>query len=135
MAAGLTIGRAAALAWVARLDDYQLRIPGRDMAASSLVGVTEWGEVRGEFDSAMPIEDRLSVGVGATLEWLREGDRRRDDKFEGHVTLNWEPSSGLQLVPFLSYARTPRDDVTPIYVPAGAFLPPALPRRTRIGPD
>lgn len=115
--------------------DYQLRLPGSSFAASTLVNATSYGEVRGELDMAVPVNDRLSMGVGATLEWLREGDGRRDNKFEGHLTLNWRPSSELQLIPFLSFAVTPSDDATPIYIPAGDVLPPRLPRRTRIGPD
>ncbi|MFQ3595759.1 MAG: TonB-dependent receptor [Sphingomonadaceae bacterium] len=115
--------------------DFELRLPGQEFAASGLFGVTSFGEVRGEMDLALPVTDRLSVGLGATLEWLREGDGRRDNKFEGSVMVNWEPTDRLQIIPFLSLAYTPLDDITPIYVPAGDFLPPRLPRRTRIGPD
>jgi iron complex outermembrane receptor protein len=115
--------------------DYQLRLPGTEFGASALANATSYGEVRGELDMAIPVTDRLSIGLGATLEWLREGDGRRDDKFEGQLTLNWRPTNDLQLVPFISFAYTPFDDITPIYLPAGDFLPPRLPRRTRIGPD
>lgn len=115
--------------------DFQFRTPGTELAGSTLIQATSFGEVRSELDLALPVTERLSVGIGSTLEWLREGDGRRDDKFEGHLTLNWRPAEGVQLLPFLSLAYTPFDDITPIYVPAGEFLPPRLPRRTRIGPD
>ncbi|WP_448501322.1 TonB-dependent receptor domain-containing protein [Sphingomonas sp.] len=115
--------------------DFGLRIPGNELAASALVGATAFGEMRGEVDLALPVTDRLSMGFGTTLEWLRFGDGRRDDKFEGAAIANWRPTDDLAIVPFVSVAHTPLDDATPVYLPAGEFLPPRLPRRVRIGPD
>lgn len=114
--------------------DFQFRTPGTAFAGSALVGVTHWGEVRGEVDLTLPVNDRLSLGLGATAEWLREGDGRHDDKFELSVNTSWRPTDGLHLRPFLSVAYTPYDDVTPIYVPEGDVLPPRLPRRLRANP-
>ncbi len=115
--------------------DFQFRTPGTEFAGSTLFQVTSFGEVRSELDLTLPVTERLSIGLGSTLEWLREGDGRRDDKFEGHLTVNWRSSDDLQLLPFVSLAYTTFDDITPIYVPAGDFLPPRPPRRRRIGPD
>lgn len=115
--------------------DFQFRTPGTTFAGSALVSATDWGEVRGELDLTLPANDRLSFGLGATAELLREGDGRRDDKFELSLNTSWRPTDGLHLRPFISLAYTPFDDVTPIYVPAGDFLPPRLPRRARINPS
>ncbi|MFN3819680.1 TonB-dependent receptor domain-containing protein [Blastomonas sp.] len=115
--------------------DLGLRIPGDELAASAQAGATSFGEVRGEIDLAVPINERLSLGFGTTLEWLRFGDGQRDDKFEGAFIANWRPSADLTFVPFVSVAYTPLDDATPVYLPAGEYLPPRLPRRVRIGPD
>lgn len=114
--------------------DFQFRTPGTEFAGSSLVGVTDWGEVRGELDMSLPINDRLSIGLGATAEFLREGDGRHDDKFELSINTSWRPTDNLHFRPFLSVAYTSFDDVTAIYVPEGDFLPPRLPRRARINP-
>lgn len=115
--------------------DFGLRLPGDRLTGSALVSAHSYGELRGELDIAVPVTGRLSLGMGATLEWLREGDGRRDHKFEGSLTALWRPSSDLAFIPFLSVAYTPLDDITPIYVPAGDALPPRLPRLRRIGPD
>lgn len=114
--------------------DYQFRTPGTELAGSTLVGVTHWGEVRGEVDMSLPVTDRFSLGLGGTVEFLREGDGRHDDKFEFSLNGNWRPTDNLQLRPFISLAYTSFDDVTPIYIPEGDFLPPRLPRRARINP-
>ncbi len=115
--------------------DFQFRTPGTEFAGSALVSATDWGEVRGELDVTVPVTERLAFGLGATAEWLREGDGRRDDKFELSLNTSWRPTDTLHLRPFISMAYTPFDDVTPIYVAAGEVLPPLLPRRTRINPD
>ncbi|MFN3989461.1 MAG: TonB-dependent receptor domain-containing protein [Erythrobacter sp.] len=126
---------AAAFPAPSGLVDFQFRTPGREFAGSALVSATNWGELRGELDLTLPVNQRLSLGLGATAEWLREGDGRRDDKFELSLNTSWRPSEALHLRPFISLAYTPFDDVTAIYVPAGDTLPPRLPRRTRINPD
>ncbi len=114
--------------------DFQFRTPGTELAGSTLISATHWGELRGEVDLSLPITDRFSLGLGGTVEFLREGDGRVDDKFEFSVNGNWRPTDNLQLRPFISFAYTPYDDVTPIYIPEGDFLPPRLPRRARINP-
>lgn len=116
------------------LVDYQFRTPGTEFVGSTLVGVTDWGEVRGEVDMSLPVTERFSLGLGGTVEFLREGDGRHDDKFEFSLNGNWRPTDGLQLRPFISLAYTSFDDVTPIYIPEGDVLPPRLPRRARINP-
>jgi iron complex outermembrane recepter protein len=114
--------------------DFQFRTPGTEFAGSTLVGVNNWGEVRGETDLTLPVNDRLSLGLGGTVEFLREGDGRHDDKFELSLNTSWRPTDTLHFRPFLSVAYTSFDDVTAIYVPEGDFLPPRLPRRARINP-
>lgn len=115
--------------------DFALRLPGDQRAGSALISAHSYGELRGELDVAVPVTGRLSLGVGTTLEWLREGDGRRDQKFEGSLTAHWRPNDDISFIPFLSVAYTPLDDITPVYLPAGDMLPPRLPRLRRIGPD
>jgi iron complex outermembrane receptor protein len=114
--------------------DLGLRVPGQEAAASALVSVNDWGGNAAEFDAALPLGSRFSLGLGASHNFERMVNKTRDRRFEGAAIAHWQPLDGLSLVPFLSVARTTLNDHGPAFIPAGPFLPPRLPRQILIGP-
>lgn len=114
--------------------DLSLRVPGDKRAGSALVSVDSFGSHIAELDLALPLTDRFSLGLGGMIRRERFVTAAHDDKFEGAMIARWQVSDGLRLVPFLSFTVTPRDDVPPLFVPAGDMLPPDPPRRVFVGP-
>jgi iron complex outermembrane receptor protein len=114
--------------------DLGLRVPGEERAASALISVDSFGSHIAEVDVALPLSERFSLGLGGMIRRERFVTAAHDDKFEAAAIARWQVSDGLRLVPFLSFTVTPRDDVPPLFVPAGDFLPPDPPRRVFIGP-
>ncbi len=115
--------------------DLALRVPGEKAAASLLFGADSYGSLTAEFDSALPISDRLSIGVGGAIGTERAVDKTRDNVVEGAVIAHWRPTDHFSLTPYFSLSYTPRHDAGPLYVPAGDTLPPRLPRRLFTGPQ
>ncbi len=114
--------------------DLGLRRPGREAAASLLVGYNTWHTPTVEFDASLPVSSTLSVGVGAGMLLENGFNRTRDHSFEGAFIAEWRPSAALSLLPFITVKETWIDDHGPISVPQGNFLPPRLPRRQFFGP-
>ncbi len=115
--------------------DLGLRIPGETAAASVLIGADSYGSLAAEFDAALPLDDRLSIGVGGAIATERAVDRTRDNFLEGAIIAHWRPTDRFSLTPYFSLSYTPRHDAGPLYVPADDTLPPRLPRRFFTGPQ
>lgn len=114
--------------------DLSLRVPGNERAGSALVSVDSFGSHIAELDLALPLSDRFSLGLGGMIRRERFVTAAHDDKFEAAAIARWQVSDALRLVPYLSFTVTPRDDVPPLFVPAGDTLPPDPPRRVFVGP-
>ena len=114
--------------------DLALRVPGRERAGSALASIDSFGSHVAELDLALPLSDRFSLGLGGMISRERFINAAHDNKYEGAVIAHWQVTDALALTPFLSLAVTPRDDVGPIFLPAGDVLPPDPPRRRFIGP-
>lgn len=114
--------------------DFGFRRPGDETAASLLLGINSWGTPVAELDASLPVNDRLSIGVGAGVQLESGFNKTRDYSAEGALILHWRPVAGVALLPFLSVRETWIDDHGPTVVPAGDFLPPRLPLRRFFGP-
>ncbi len=114
--------------------DLGLRVPGDEAAASVLVGLDTFGSRSLEADVALPLSDRLSIGIGGAAGLYHQGDGARDYYYEGAFIARWRPAPGLEIVPFASLAYTPFHEAATIYLPAGEALPPRLPRNFWNGP-
>ncbi|WP_156255437.1 TonB-dependent receptor [Sandarakinorhabdus oryzae] len=114
--------------------DLGLRRPGREAAASLLIGYNTWNTPTAEFDASLPLTSTLSVGVGAGLLLENGFNKTRDHSYEGAFIAQWQPSARFSLLPFINVKETPLDDHGPMSVPTGNFLPPRLPRRQFFGP-
>lgn len=114
--------------------DLGIRRPGREAAASVLVGYNTWNTPTAEFDASLPVTSTLSIGFGAGMVLENGFNKTRDHNYEGAFIAEWKPAAGLSLLPFINVRETPIDDHGPISVPQGNFLPPRLPRRQFFGP-
>mgnify|MGYP002780369003 CR=1 FL=1 len=114
--------------------DLSLRMPGDERAGSALVSVDSFGSHTAEVDLALPLSEHFSLGLGGMIRRERFITAAHDNKYEAAAIARWQVSDGLRLVPFVSFTVTPRDDVPPLFVPAGDFLPPDPPRRVFVGP-
>jgi iron complex outermembrane receptor protein len=114
--------------------DFGFRRPGDDAAASLLVAINTWGTPVAELDASVPVNDRLSIGVGAGVQLESGFNKTRDHSGEGALIVNWRPADGLSLLPFISVRETWIDDHGPTVIPAGDYLPPLLPLRQFFGP-
>ncbi len=114
--------------------DIGLRLPEGEAAGSALLSADSLGSHAAELDLALPLTDRLSIGVGAALSTQRLIDATREVARDAAIIAQWRPGDDLGLIGFFSLEHTPREDAAPLYVPAGAALPPDPPRRRFIGP-
>jgi iron complex outermembrane recepter protein len=114
--------------------DIALRVPEDEASGSALTSIDSLGSHIAEVDLALPIADRLSIGVGALISRERFINAARENSFEAAIIARWQADDRLTFVPFLSVEATPRDDVGPIFLPAGEILPPDPPRRVFAGP-
>ncbi len=114
--------------------DLSLRVPGDDRAWSALASVDSFGSHVAEVDIALPLTDGFSLGLGGMVRRERFITAAHDNKYEAAAIARWQASDSLRVVPFLSFTVTPRDDVPPLFVPAGEVLPPEPPRRLFLGP-
>ncbi|WP_372918919.1 TonB-dependent receptor domain-containing protein [Sandarakinorhabdus sp.] len=117
------------------LVDFGFRRPGDQAAASVLFAADEWGTLNAEFDAVLPVDGRLSLGMGASLRRESGPDATRETSIGGTLIARWNPAPGVTLIPFVSLLHQPLDDHRLTFQTAGEFLPPLLPRRQRFGPD
>lgn len=116
--------------------DNALKIPGASPALSLLVSADEWGSTGIEADANIPLAtDRLSLGLGAA--WFEDEyhNGTSGSYRNGGARLGWAPSKTLQIVSFAARSEARDDEFGPLYVPAGAYLPPRVTRRHYDGPS
>jgi iron complex outermembrane receptor protein len=116
--------------------DYALRKPGETAAGALYVSADSYDNRSIEADVELPLAgERLGIGGGIGL--YRNGFTNGSDSLQ-HVeglTLRWRPSPAVEVQPFWGRSDIYGDEAGPIYIPAGAVLPPQPPRRRFNGPD
>jgi len=114
--------------------DYAFRTPGDKTAFSLLAAANQWGNLAFEADANLPVDDRLSLGLGGAVFDDRFYNATRAGFWQLSAAARYAPSATLEIVPFV--ARSEGFDQTgPIFLPAGEALPPRLPRRFFTGPE
>jgi iron complex outermembrane recepter protein len=115
--------------------DYSLRIPGVDRSASALVNADAWGSIGAEADFVFPVSaDRLSVGLGLAAREDKYYNGTSGNYANAGGVLRYTPTDALEILPFGAVSEGWDDEVGPVYVPAGNFLPPRVERRDFEGP-
>lgn len=114
--------------------DYQMRRPGPVASRSAYASIDTYGNVTGEADAVMPINERLSLGVGAGANVMEFSNGT--DAFSHVVAANllWRPHDNLDIQPFVSRSDTYDNDSGPNMVPVGSTLPPRPSMRKHRGP-
>jgi iron complex outermembrane receptor protein len=115
--------------------DHSVRIPGAEPSLSLLLSTDEWGGWSVEADAVAPlVADRLSFGVGAGLFEDEYYDGSDASYRNAGASIRWTATPALEIVPFGARSEARDEEVGPIYVPAGSFLPPRIARRRHDGP-
>lgn len=114
--------------------DYGLRAPGAAPTASVLVSTDSWGSKAIEADAATPVNDALSVGVGAYAGRQAFGDGTHETAASHAALLHWAPAPGLDVTGFWSRSEFSDAQPSPIYL-SDDGLPDLGPRRRFDGPD
>lgn len=115
--------------------DYRIRPAGNRPVVSTMIGVNSFGGGRIEVDAQIPVvADRLSIVAGAAgfLDALPSGANAVLASYA--IAPRWRPREGLEIIPFWSRIDTWDREATPIYIPAGPYLPPRVERRLYPGP-
>jgi len=114
--------------------DFALRKPDDKPTVSMLAAGDSFGSYSFEFDAALPVTSTLSIGFGAqgALNEFQNGTGSKNNN-QG-VLLRWRPSPDIEVLPFWQRLAVSDDEQGPIYIPAGAYLPPRIPRRRYFGP-
>ncbi|NJS15543.1 MAG: TonB-dependent receptor [Sphingopyxis sp.] len=116
--------------------DYALRKPGNDARLSAVGSIDSYGASVAEFDAVVPlVNDRLSLGAGVGFYANEFFNGTNSLQHVEGVSLRWTPSPDVEIQPFWSRSDIYDDEVGPIYVPAGSFLPPKVQRRQYLGPQ
>jgi iron complex outermembrane receptor protein len=114
--------------------DYRLRRLGDKRLVSVLAGSLAYGAPSIEVDAQLPIKGRrLGVALSASYahEEYYDGSDAHYSRFA--VIPRWRPSDGVEVIPFWSMSIGTDEQVAPTIVAAGAFEPPAAPRRRYFG--
>jgi iron complex outermembrane receptor protein len=115
--------------------DYRLNRPKGQTAASIIANTDDYGTAGIEADGSVAISPTLSLGYGLSAA--------RNEFFEGthnwthneSIIANWQPLKNIEVTPFWMLVDDYDDQVAPIYVPAGSFLPLRPQLRHFVGPD
>ncbi|MDM7956627.1 TonB-dependent receptor [Blastomonas sp.] len=116
--------------------DYSFRKPEDTASVAVLANVNSFGAGGVEFDASVPlVKDRIALGVGAGV--YRNAFYNATDSFQHieAVSLKLTPNDRIEIVPFWARSDLYGDEAGPIYIPAGDFRPPRVPRRRYFGPD
>jgi iron complex outermembrane recepter protein len=116
--------------------DYALRKPGADPSLSFVGSVGSYGDGSAEFDMVVPIlNDKLSLGGGVAFFKDEYANGTSSLSHIEGFSLRWSPSPDVEIMPFWSRSDSYDDEVGPVYVPAGAYLPPRIKRQQYLGPQ
>ncbi len=114
--------------------DYSFRKPGDVATLSVLTSGDSYGNAGIEADGAVPLSRTLSLGFGA--QGSRNGFYNGTTSWSHNeaVSLRWRPSPDIEILPFWARSQVYDDEAGPVYIPAGPYLPPPIPRRRYDGP-
>jgi iron complex outermembrane receptor protein len=101
---------------------------------SVLANGDSYGNAGIEADGALPLSRTLSLGFGAQGSHNSFYDGTSSWSHNEAVSLRWRPSQDLEILPFWARSQVYDDEAGPIYIPAGPYLPPPIPRRRYDGP-
>lgn len=114
--------------------DFRFRKPGEAFALSAMAGGDTYGNASIEADAVVPVGDTLSLGLGGQVQRYHFVDGVKSWTYNKAAALRWRPSDAVEVIPFYQRSHLIDDEAPPIYIPAGAQLPPRIERRRYAGP-
>lgn len=116
--------------------DYALRKPGNEYGLSVVAGGDNHGAITLEADAVVPLQtDKLSLGAGIGLYKNEFFNGTNSLQHVEGVSLRWTPNPDIEIIPFWSRSDIYDDEIGPVLVPAGSYLPPRVKRRQYLGPQ
>jgi iron complex outermembrane receptor protein len=115
--------------------DYQLRRPGDAAALSTYFYGSSYGDLGFEADAVLPVSDTLTIGAGLGLYRNEFSNGTDADQHVEALMLRWRPNAAIEILPFWNRSYIADDEIGPVYIPAGTYLPPRVERRQFNGPD
>lgn len=114
--------------------DYSLRKPGGAADLSVLSEGSSFGYYTMQFDGAVPLGDKFSLGGGIGMN--RGVFPGGGSNYEGDIGLlaRWRPLRNLEILPFWARKNTFVQKEGEAYEPVGDFLPSPTPPRHFYGP-
>lgn len=114
--------------------DYQLRRPGNQLVLSVLGGVDDYGGPFVEMDAQVPLISR-QLGVAAGISYAHEQYYDGSNAQVASLALipHWRPVTGVEVTAFSSLSLSRDEEVAPLILSAGPYLPPRLARRRYYG--
>ena len=114
--------------------DYRLKKAGDRRVLSVLGALNAYGAPALELDAKLPIVEG-TFGVAANVAWAREEyyDGADARYLRAAVVPRWRPSEHVEILPFWSISRGRDEEVAPVIVTAGNYLPPKVERRRHFG--
>jgi len=113
--------------------DYDLRKPGAKRLLSVSGRLGPFGSKVLELDGQLPITDRLAIGAGYGFFSDHNHTGGRADFRTTALIASWEPVDGVEITPFWSRIGIADEELSPLLLTAGDYLPPRLKRVKRIG--
>ena len=113
--------------------EYELRQPGAKRLLSVSGRLGPFGSKVLELDAQVPVTDRLSIGAGYGLVSDRNHTGGAAEFRTAALIARWEPVDGVEIMPFWSRVGIADEELPPLLLTAGDFLPPRLERVKRIG--
>jgi iron complex outermembrane recepter protein len=108
--------------------DYHLRPAGDEVVLSLVTGFDDYGGPFLELDSQLPlVPGHLGLAAGASYahEEYYDGSDARVGSFA--IAPRWRPLDGVELRAFYSWSASRDEEVAPLILTGGPFLPPELP--------
>ena len=113
--------------------EYDLRKPGNKRLLSVSGRLGPFGAKVLELDGQLPVTDRLSVGAGYGFFSDRNHTGGSAQFRTAALIARWEPVDGIEITPFWSRIGIADEELPPLLLTAGDYLPPRLDRVKRIG--
>ena len=113
--------------------DYRLRSPGKNAMLSGVIQANSWGGALLEIDAALPINEVLSIGGGASFSRSEYPSGNNADVANLAAIAHWRPAAGTDLKLFGSRTRIADEDIYPIILGNGVETPGRLTRRRFLG--
>jgi iron complex outermembrane receptor protein len=116
--------------------DYALIRRGNRDGTAVVVGGDAFGAAYLEADSVSTlIPERFGLVAGAGLYQNVYATGVRSHSHNQGLALQWRPTTSLEIMPFFGRSQFYNEAYSPLYLPAGSYLPPALPQRQFKGPS